>query len=110
MSGRRARRERIDAGGELDPLGLTRGPKVYASPDAHAQARQRFDEAERRAELAGAHLWHAIATYLLDDPDREPMLLDTENMGGVYVGCYRCEQPYRPGLKGRPCPGEPVHP
>jgi hypothetical protein len=96
-----------DEAGAVNAVGL--GSEVFVSPGAHEQARARFDERLRVAQLGGDHLWTAMATFLVD-PERlttgGPGLLDSENLGGVYLGCYRCEQAYEPRLLKRRCPGD----
>lgn len=86
------------------------GQVHQVTADRHERARAKFDEALRVATLGGDHLWTALATFLVDPVAAAQGgggFLDTENLGGVYLGCYVCEQPFDQRLLTRRCPGEP---
>jgi hypothetical protein len=68
----------------------------------------------------GEHVWIAAAVFRVSaeslrancNASGEPMgvdstHLDHENLTGVEVGCYTCEQPFTVRLSYRKCPGEP---
>ncbi len=87
------------------------GQEAVISPSRHSAARRMFDERLRVAELGGDHLWTAIATFLVDpakltDPTAQGYL-DGENLAGVYLGCYRCEEPFEERLLRRRCRAKP---
>lgn len=66
----------------------------------------------------GEHVWTAMAQYRVDAEALRvsksgagaPFHLDKENLIGIVIGCYVCEQPYSNRLSYRRCPGEPGTP
>jgi GAF domain-containing protein len=83
-------------------------------------ARQQSADATLDAELAqaaaaGRHYWQAIAQYRLSEESARDVVglgggtphLDSENLRGVMVGCFICEQPVSPALIDARCPGDP---
>jgi len=87
--------------------------RVFVSDDRIKGADERFDRSVSYAVKAQEHLWVAIASYALSDATvkgiatGEPASLDVENLAGVQIGCYVCEQALDRRLVGRRCPGEP---
>lgn len=90
--------------------------RVFVSDERMKGSRARFERAISYAIKAREHLWIAVASYMLADATAkglatgEPGLspsLDVENLAGVEVGCYVCEQALDRRLVGRRCPGEP---
>lgn len=97
----------------LQPGDATR---VFVSADRLEGADERFEKSITYATKAHEHLWVAIASYVLADATikgiatGEPGLtpsLDIENLAGVQIGCFICEQALDRKLVGRRCPGEP---
>lgn len=95
----------------IEPLGM----KQHVPGDQVARALSRFDQRLTYAEKAEEHVWIAIAHYSLTDEaakrvmtdPNEQVILDVENLGGIHMGCFRCEEPLRPRLIGKRCKGEP---
>jgi hypothetical protein len=60
----------------------------------------------------GEHVWIAAAAYVLAAERirgrlTDHVLLDSENLAELTIGCYVCEQPWSERLSYRRCPGEP---
>lgn len=61
--------------------------------------------------ISQEHFWISIVAFRVQ-PDKwtkeDKIIMDQENLvfAGA-VGCYYCEQPYKPILLHRRCPGEP---
>lgn len=86
------------------------GHMAEVSAERHKAARERFDREVAFGQAAGKHVWVAIATFLVQ-PEQftsgdGPGYLDGENLGGVYLGCYVCEEPYDPRMQHRRCRGD----
>ena len=100
-----------------EPGGGFGGTGVYAeaTPERQASAFARHDADLAAAERAGRHYWQAIAQFAMTDDDVRTAvgqqsgmpILDTENLLGIMVGCYICEQQATPELIGSRCPGDP---
>jgi len=99
--------------GDLNPGDAVR---AFVSPERLEGADRRFEAKISYATKAQEHLWIAIASYALSEATvkgiatNEPGLtpsLDLENLAGVQIGCYVCEQALDRRLVGRRCPGEP---
>jgi len=98
--------------GDLTPGDAIR---VFVPYDRIEGAEERFEQKLSYATKAEEHLWVAIASYTLADSTVEGIAtdkpgltpsLDLENLAGVQVGCYVCEQALDRRLIGRRCPGE----
>lgn len=102
----------------MDRHGLTPGDvtRIFVPASRVEAADARFERTLSYAEKAGDHVWVAIASYVLSDatakgvatgdPTVQPSL-DVENLAGVQIGCYRCEQALERRLVGKRCPGDP---
>jgi hypothetical protein len=100
-----------------EPGGGFGGTGVYAeaTPTRQASAFARHDADLAAAQRAGRHYWQAIAQFALSETDVRAVVgqaaatptLDTENLLGIMVGCYVCEQVATPALIGSRCPGDP---
>lgn len=100
--------------GEPSGFGGT-GVYVEATPTRQRSAHERHDVELAAAVRAGRHYWQAIAQFAMTDDDVRTVVgaragapvLDTENLLGIMVGCYVCEQQATPALIGSRCPGDP---
>ena len=82
------------------------GQQIHVSPDRQIGASAHFDEVLRRAELGGDHVWVAALAFLVTPPLTDGAHLDSENLiGPPSIGCWRCEEPWGPGLARRRCRG-----
>jgi hypothetical protein len=92
----------------------------YARPGRPTGIKQEIPGDHYRADLLtperpGEHVWLALAQFRVTaetlrarEPDGgAPFNLDRENLAGIVIGCYVCEQPYTHRLGYRRCPGEP---
>lgn len=94
-----------------EPLGM----KQDVPSDRVEKAMVKFLKDLDYAEKSQTHLWTAIAHYSLSDEaakrivndPSEQVILDTENLGGVNIGCFVCEEPLDARLVGKRCQGEP---
>lgn len=56
----------------------------------------------------GQHLWVVTGAWVIRDPTKPQMILDTENLMTIEgPGCFVCEEIYTPELEAQPCQGEP---
>ena len=88
---------------------------MFVPGDRLRRSQRRFGERLADARREGQHIWVAIAYYSLSeetargvaaqDPSMQPTL-DTENLSGIALACFRCEEPLHPDIVGRPCPGD----
>lgn len=92
----------------------------YVNPGRPTGVKQQIPGNHFRPELLeperpGEHVWAAMAQYRVrvetlrakGTDGGAPLHLDKENLIGVVIGCYVCEQPYSDRLGYRPCPGDP---
>ena len=93
-------------GGQVQRLGESFG---YVQED-----HSRIEDATRKAEREGQHLWMVIATYHLsrhearDVGESKTVMLDADHLLDVSgVGCFVCEQTYE-HAHGKKCKGQPV--
>jgi hypothetical protein len=64
---------------------------------------------------AKTHLWSSIAQYIHNEdnvksahtPGGDSLIMDRDNLIGVHIGCYICEEPYSPQVMNRACKGQP---
>lgn len=64
---------------------------------------------------AKKHLWSSIVQYIHSEenvkaahtPGGDSLIMDRDNLLGVHVGCYICEEPYNPQVFSRACKGQP---
>lgn len=88
---------------------LEAGPVVEVPRERSDQATARMDEVIRLAKLSGAHVWTAVASWLVADPGavmrgETPLIMDTENLAyGPGIVCFRCEQTYSERVVKRRC-------
>jgi hypothetical protein len=90
------------------PFGLTGTGEFFPAPE---RERSRLLEPAR----PGEHVWITMVTYrVTDETARLAMTqrghrvnLDMENVAGVYLGCYVCEEIWTERLSHRRCTGEP---
>lgn len=61
----------------------------------------------------GRHLWAAFPVFQLTDESARAGMsnagdihLDMENLAEFYIGCYKCEEPWRRELADLPCTGK----
>lgn len=59
------------------------------------------------------HIWIAIPTYIISDESlrkitTDQLILDSENLIQISVGCFNCELQFQPRLLGTVCKGEPL--
>lgn len=76
-----------------------------------------FHKLEKEIEYhtkAEKHLWNTIAMFLNSEENvraayagKESIIMDTENLMTLYVGCFICEEPYEPSMIGKRCKGQP---
>lgn len=61
-------------------------------------------------KVPGRHRWIATAMYAMSDTaaahafDDTPKFMDAENLVMVAMGCFDCEQPLTPAIRGSECP------
>jgi hypothetical protein len=92
----------------------------YVRPGQPTGIKQEIDRGHYRAELLtperpGEHVWLALAQFRVsaetlrarESDGGAPFNLDRENLAGIVIGCYVCEQPYSTRIGYRACPGEP---
>jgi len=92
----------------------------YVLPGEPTGIRQYIEPGHMREDLLipsapGEHVWLALAQFRVEAATLRaekpgagaPLNLDRENLVGVVIGCYVCEQPYSNRLGYRRCPGEP---
>jgi hypothetical protein len=92
---------------EIRPTGT--GIHQHVSAERIKSKTERFDEAVRVAGISGDHVWVALVSHHVHNPEEfvKSAHLDSESVVSVGLGCYVCEELFQPRLLRRRCPGQP---